>query len=133
MTNAHFLRRALVADSLISTASGLIFIFAAAPVAAFMGIADPLVATLLGIGMAIYGVLVGRESRQTLTSMTGYVIGTLNLIFVILCALILVADAFGLTTSGRWAILMGADIVLVLAVLQYIGGRRINAAVRAQA
>lgn len=133
MNNTHFLRRALVADSLISTASGLIFIFAAAPVAAFMGIADPLVATLLGIAQVIYGLIIGRESRQTLSSTTGYVFFGLNMIFVILCALILVTDAFGLTTSGRWAILFGADVVLVLAVLQYIGARRITAAVRAQA
>lgn len=133
MNNAQLLRRALLADSLISTTSGLIFIFAAAPVAAFMGIPDPLVATLLGIAQVIYGLIIGRESRQTLTPTTGVVFFGLNLIFVILCALILVTDAFGLTTSGRWAILFGADVVLVLAVLQYIGARRITAAVRTQA
>lgn len=51
-------------------------------------------------------------------------IGVLNSLYVILCALILVTDAFGLTTAGRWAILISADIVLTLAILDFIGGRK---------
>ncbi len=133
MSSSQFLRRALIADSLISSTFGLLFILASAPVAEFMGIPNPLVAVLLGVAQVIFGVLVGRESRQVLTPTSGYVIGTLNALFVVGCVLILATDAFGLTTAGRWAILVAADIVLTLAVLQFIGARRSSALVRVPA
>ena len=133
MSNSQFLRRALIADSLISSTFGLLFILASAPVAEFMGIPNPLVAVLLGVGQVIFGVLVGRESRQALTPTSGYVIGTLNALFVVGSVLILATEAFGLTTAGRWAILVAADMVLTLAVLQFIGARRISALVRVPA
>lgn len=50
---------------------------------------------------------------------------TMDSAWVVLSMLLLLTNALDLNTAGNWAVLIQADIVLTLAVLQIIGVRRI--------
>jgi hypothetical protein len=51
-----------------------------------------------------------------------------NVAWVIASVILLIADPFPLTTEGKWFVLIIADAVGVLAVLQFIGARRLSKA-----
>lgn len=130
-TSGQLLRRAFIANWLFSIGSGILFVLAAAPIATFMGVGQPLVITLLGFGIILFGAVVLRESRRsTLSASTGYTIFALDALWVVGSIVLLVTDAFSLTTGARWAILIISDIVLVLAILEFLGARQISASLQ---
>ena len=119
------LRRVLQADGLICAAFGLLLTFGASPIASFMGVNSAAVILALGLIIAVYGVgLFVVASRETIDRRLPIIVIMLNSAWVIGSAIVLAADLFGLTTGGRWTILIVADLVAILAVAQFIGLRR---------
>lgn len=123
----NLLRFALLGNSLFCFLSGLDFVLFPGPVASFLGLASPTVIFVLGVILVAYTLIIFSQSRAPSVdlSFARYAI-ILDLLWVIGSALLVFTDLIALTTAGKWAIAIIADIVLVFAILQYVGLRRIT-------
>jgi hypothetical protein len=121
----NLLRRALQGDGLTTAAFGLLLTFGASPVASFMGVNNALPILALGLILAVYGAgLFVLASRETIDRRLPIIVIELNVAWVMGSAIVLAADLFGLTTGGRWGVLIVADLVALLTIAQFIGLRR---------
>ena len=82
--------------------------------------ADALFSTLGGAGMLLAaGPIAAGRVRLMLA---------LNIAWVVASVLLLLFDPFGLTTAGKWAVAGLADAAAVVALLEYLGLRRLSRA-----
>lgn len=127
-SEAAFLRRALQSDALFSLLSSLVFIFAAGPLARFIGPDVPSWLILaLGVGFvpfaaSIYWITTEIEARWSY----GRIIAALNIIWVVASYLVLFIGWAQFTVAGRWFIALQAEVIFVLGVWQIIGLRRLK-------
>lgn len=122
------LRRTLFGNVIFSLLSSLLLLLASAPVAAFLGVpqASGLFA-LLGVGILGFAAFVyWVQSRPALDTRFVWLIFVMDVLWVVASVVILVTNAFALSTEGRWAVLVIADIVAVFAVLEVIALRRLR-------
>jgi hypothetical protein len=81
---------------------------------------------VLGIALVIYGVSLFQLSAQTsLIRQVAVATIILDALWVLGSAVILFTDLVALTLVGFWAVAIVADIVAVLAILQFIALRRL--------
>lgn len=121
------LRAALLGNSIICFLSGLDFVLFSAMVARFLGLTSPGVILVLGIILVVYALIIFSQSRaQTLDLSFARFAIIADMLWVIGSAVLVFANLVTLTTAGRWAIAIVADIVLIFAILQYVGLRRIT-------
>ncbi len=121
------LQKILLVDSLSSGAAGIAFIVASGPIAAFVGVANPLALVILGILFVVFAAAVYyTASREPINRRAVWLIFELNVVYVVGSAIILLANAFGLSTEGRWLVLILADLVAVYAVIEFVGLRRLR-------
>jgi hypothetical protein len=123
--NSSLLRNALYGNSIFCSTSGLAFAVFSGPIADFLGLSASWIILVLGIGLLLYGLEVFWFARKdsinqgfakfVISADIVWVLGSLSLIFTNLVAF---------TSPGKWAIAIIADIVLVFAIAQYIGLRR---------
>lgn len=128
LQNDTLLRNTLRGNSLFSATTGLLLLIGANAIAAFLGITEA--ATVLAImGVGIFGFaafVFFVAGRAIIDSRFGWLIFAMDVIWVVISVVILATDAFGLSTEGRWAVLIVADLVAVFAVLEYVGLRRME-------
>ncbi|MEP7136074.1 MAG: hypothetical protein ABI904_14180 [Chloroflexota bacterium] len=62
--NQATLRRVLFGNAIFSGVSGLLFTFASAPIASFLGINTSIVILLIGIGLAGYAFLIYQNASR---------------------------------------------------------------------
>ena len=129
------LRNTLLANAAFSGISGAVLLLASSPVAEFMGIAEwqlveglggATVLSILGIGLFIWMadvLFVATRSPMETRLAWGIVAG--DMLWVVGSALILLTNALPLTTGGGWLVLILADAVLVFALVQIVGIRRL--------
>jgi hypothetical protein len=120
------LRRAIQLDGLLGgIGSGALLTLAASTIASFMGLADPLPILVIGLGLIAWGVaLLWLSSRPVIDKQYVMAVLAANALWVIGSLAILAADLFGLTTGGRWAVLIVADVVIAFMIAEYVGLRR---------
>lgn len=122
------LQRTLMANTAFSLVSGLILLLASQWVATFLGVTNA-AGLIAGTGLAIlaFALFVGyTATRPMIERQAATSIFVLDVLWVAASAIVLITNAFSLTTEGRWAILIIADLVGVLAVLEFIGLRRMR-------
>ena len=133
----RLLRRTLWGNAVFSIASGAILAIFAGPFAAaaahapvaMMGLDLAIVLELLGVGVIGFGALCAWvASRPTLPQAWARVIFAADLAWVAGSALVLVLPA-SWTTAGIAGIVVVAVIVADLAILEYLGLRRLGAAI----
>lgn len=123
-----FLRRALQSDALFSLLSSLAFIFAAGPVARFIGPDVPSwIVLVLGLSFvpfagSIYWITTAIGARWQYAR----IIAALNLIWTVASYLVLIFSWAEFTVAGRWFIALQAEVVFVLGVWQIIALRRLG-------
>jgi hypothetical protein len=121
------LHRILWINSLSSAAAGTAAVVASGPLASFMGVATPLALMILGLGLLLFaGGVYYTATRETINRRHAWIIFELDVAWIIGSALILLTDAFSLSTGGRWAVLILADLVLAFAIVEFIGLRRLR-------
>jgi hypothetical protein len=135
--NAPTLRRAFYANAAFSLISGLLFALMPARIAAYMGIAETRVFNILsgasfiqelGIGVIMFGVVVGFiATRRHISKAAGIAIFIADCGWVLGSIALIVTKALPLSTGGFWGVLVIGDIVLALAVWEFIGIRRMRA------
>lgn len=126
---SRFLRRALQADTLLSGLSGLIALVDAPVVANLLGFSSTDATRnvmLLGVGMLAWAALAFWVSTRPKFS-RGLVFTIIegNLLWVVGSVLLLVTGWLAFSTSGKWTVAIVADLVGLLAILQYVGWRRL--------
>lgn len=120
------LRRALQGNAAFSSVCGLLFILAAKPIAAFLGTVPPVLVLITGVSLLGFAAGLARNSLRDRISLTEAKIAVaMDLMWVGGSAVAaLFANALGLTRPGTWAVVIVADVVLLFAVLQFLGVRR---------
>ncbi len=120
-----FLQRALLGNAAFSGLSGLLMVLAAGPISQFMGLTNPLVLTIVGIVLLLYmPFLVWLANQTPVPTRMAWIVIELDVLWVIGSLIVIFTSLVPLTTGGKWAVAITADIVTVFAILQYIGLRR---------
>jgi len=125
--NSSLLRNALYGNSIFCSTSGLAFALFPKPIAAFLGLSASWVILILGVGLILYGLEVFWFTRKDSISkgFAKFVIGA-DIAWVLGSAVLIFTNLVAFTTPGKWGIAIIADIVLVFAILQYVGLRRMT-------
>ena len=124
---ARLLSSALLGNSIFCFLSGMDFVLFSGPVATFLGLSSPTLILVLGIILVAYALVVFSQSRtQPLNLPFAQFVIVADALWVIGSAILVFTDLVAFTTAGRWAIAIIADIVLVFAILQFVGLRRIT-------
>jgi hypothetical protein len=132
----RLLRRTLWGNAVFSVISGAVLVAAATPFArmateapvSLLGLDLAIVFELLGVGVIAFGAICGwAASRESLPRGVAQVIFIADIAWVAGSALVLMLPA-AWTGVGIAGIVVVALIVADLAVLEYLGLRRLNAA-----
>ncbi|RJP55800.1 MAG: hypothetical protein C4557_00850 [Anaerolineaceae bacterium] len=123
--NQTAIRRILLGNAIFSGVSGLLFTFASASVARFLGIDASIIILLIGIGLAGYAFLLYQNaSRSEISKAFVLTAVVLDSIWVLLSIILLITNWVPFATEGKWAVGIVAAIVDVFATLQFIEWRR---------
>jgi hypothetical protein len=123
--STHFLRQSLRGNAVFSTLSGLIFMVASGAIAEFLGgLPSILVAVVGGQLLLFAGALLWLASRPEIS--TQMVIGVIvaDILWVVGTIVVVYVDLF--TRDGATLAIVLASVVLLLAILQSIGVRRMS-------
>lgn len=128
MTNdGSFARLAAQADGLFCAASGLIGVLAAGSLSQWTGIKPVELLTFVAVGLIIYGAgLFGIASTRPVTRRLPVTTMMLNLAWIVMSILLLLADPFPLTAEGRALVIAIAVIVDLFATWQFLAIRRMR-------
>ncbi len=130
VTRSMLLKRALQANGAFSALSGIALVVAAGPVAKLLGLGVPAILTALGAGLLVYAAaLFFNAVRATPNLLEAWIAVILDLGWVAGSGVLILAGL--LTPAGNWMVAMVADVVLLFAVLQFLGIRKLRQAKRA--
>jgi hypothetical protein len=125
-THSSFLKNVLFSDSVFSFISGLAFLLFSRAIASFLGLSAAWIILALGLGLIVYGIEIFLAARAEPVNMDIAKFAVYaNLAWVLGSAVLIFANLVHFTTAGKWAIAIVADVVLVFAILQYVGLRRL--------
>jgi hypothetical protein len=122
---ACLLRNALMGNALFSTLSGLAILFAQGRVLRILGLSGSVNLLILGVGLIVFAAtLLVNARRQQVKRSDAWVAVSMDLAWVVgSCVLIFIVP---FSTEGKWVVGVIAELVLVFAVLQFVGIRRIQ-------
>ena len=127
VTKSSFLRRVFKVDGTFSAISGVLFVVGAGPLAAFLGLNATWPLLVIGISLLLYGAdLWYFATREQLNPAWVKVSIALDVAWIVASWLILLAGVPELTTAGKWAVAIVADAVMVVAILKYVGLRKMQ-------
>jgi hypothetical protein len=130
-----FLRTVLYVDEITCLLFGLLLLFAAAPIAEWMGLQSATILGFDGVGFLQFigvGLLVTAggifwtASQAKIDPLKVKIIIALNLGWCIASWILLITQALPLTTAGSWAVLLVSDWVLIEALAEIWGLRRLR-------
>ena len=126
MNNQIDLSRLLVSNGTFCFTSGIIFTLAADPLAGFLSTL-PIVMTILGSGLILYGAFITfMATRPVITRKFTLFTIFADSAWVLLSILLLVLPIFTFTTQAKWAIGITAICVDTFATLQYLEWRKLQ-------
>jgi hypothetical protein len=123
---ATFLRRSLLLDAAASGGTGALLLLGAEPLSTLIGLTAPVVARIVGAGLLVYGAALlwhGRCPEPSRAAAIAAVV--LNVAWVVVSALVIEVGL--LTTIGDAAVAAVAAAVLLFAMLQIVGLKRLSA------
>lgn len=123
---SSLLRNTLFGNSVFSFLSGAAALLFSQVIASFLGLSASWIILALGVGLIVYGVelYLAARAEPVNTSIARFAVYA-DLAWVLGSAMLIFANLVPFTTAGKWAIAIIADVVLVFAVLQYFGLRRL--------
>jgi hypothetical protein len=121
----YLLRRVLQANGFFSGLSGLAFIFGSEAIATFLGLDAPMYIAVTGGILLLYAAsLFYVAAQETISRSAAWTFIILDALWVVDSIAVLVIGWPPLTTAGKWAVAGVADVVAIIAALQYYGLRR---------
>ena len=122
---ACLLRKALIGNALFSTVSGLTILFAQGWVLRILGLPSSVNLLVLGAGLIVFAVtLVINARKQQVKKSDAWIAVCMDVAWVIGSYVLILVVPF--STEGKWVVGAVAEAVLVFAVLQFVGIRRIQ-------
>ena len=122
---ACFLRKALIGNALFSTLSGLAILFAQGWVLRILGLASNVNLLILGVGLIVFAItLVVNARKQQVKKSDAWIAVLMDVAWVLSSYILIFIVPF--STEGKWVVGVVAELVLVFAVLQFVGIRRIQ-------
>ena len=120
-----FLQRALLGNATFSGFSGLVMVLAAGALSQLLGLENSLFLVIVGGILLLYmPILVWLSNHSPVPAHFAWEVIVLDVVWVLGSLILIFTELVPLTSSGKWAIALTADIVFVIAVLQYLGLRR---------
>jgi hypothetical protein len=124
--NSSLIKNALFADSVISFLAGIACLFFSKAIASFLGLSASWIIFVFGVVAIVYGIEVYLAARaepvnRGIARFAAYG----NLVGALGIAALIFANLVPFTIAGKWVIAIAADLVLVLAIFQHIGLRRL--------
>ncbi len=125
--NESFLRKTLMANAVFTTLCGLGMIFASGALSAVIGAVGGTELIVVGVVLLLYAADLARTAlgREIPRGRVYYFI-VMDMLWVIGSAVVLWGLAVPFTPTGRWIVLLVADVVGLFGVLQYLGLRRLS-------
>jgi hypothetical protein len=125
------LRRSLMGNALFSTLSGLTILFAQGWVLRILGLSSSVNLLILGVGLIVFAATLIINARKPQIKISDAWIAVLmDLAWVLGSCVLIFLVSF--STEGKWVVGVVAELVLVFAVLQVLGIRRIRKSERLQ-
>ena len=122
---ACFLRKALMGNALFSTLSGLTILWAQGSVLRILGLASNVNLLILGVGLILFAItLVVNARKQQVKKSDAWIAVLMDVAWVLGSYILIFIVPF--STEGKWVVGLVAELVLVFAVLQFVGIRRIQ-------
>ncbi len=123
----RLLRRVLQANLIFSGLSGLILTVDAGPLSRWLGVPAPWILVVIGLCLLGFAWELFYAARQNpLNLRLVNVILFMDVAWVVGSALLLFTGWVPLTSAAWWAVALVADAVALLAILEYVGIRRIR-------
>ena len=124
--HSSLLKNTLFGNSAFSFISGIAFLLFSKAIAGFLGLSASWIILALGVGLIVYGIEIYLAARaeSVNTGIAKFAVYA-DLAWVLGSAVLIFANLVPFTTAGKWAIAIIADIVLIFAILQYVGLRRL--------
>ena len=124
--NSSLLKNALLIDSVVSFITGMAFLLFSRAIAGFLGLSASWIVLVIGLIAIVYSIEIYLAARAEPVHMGlarfaayGNLVGALGI------AVLIFANLVPFTTAGKWAVAIVADAVLVLAIFQHVGLRRL--------
>ena len=126
-TKSSLLKNALIGNSVFSFLSGLACLLFSAAIANFLGISASSIILVLGIGLILYAIEIylGARTNPVHKGIATFAVYA-DFTWVLGSAVLIFANLVDFTTAGKWTIAIVADLVLVFAILQFVGLRRLK-------
>lgn len=122
---ACLLRRALIWNALFSTLSGLTILLAQGWVLRILGLARSVNLLILGVGLMVFAAtLVINARKQQVKKSDAWIAVVMDLAWVASSCILIFLVPF--STQGKWVVGLVAELVLMFAVLQFVGIRRMQ-------
>lgn len=122
---ACLLRRALMGNALFSTLSGLTMLFAQGWVLRILGLSPDVSLVILGVGVIVFAATLAINARrQQVKASDAWIAILMDLAWVLGSYVVIFVVPF--STGGKWVVGAVAELVLLFAVLQFVGIRRIQ-------
>ena len=121
----QLLRRALLANASFSTISGLVLVIAQPEVVRLLGLPETINLIALGISLLVFAAILMLFARKKpIKLLDAWIAVILDLAWVIGSYPLLFVVPF--SASGKWIVGIVAEVVMVFALLQWLGIRRIR-------
>jgi hypothetical protein len=123
----QLLRRALLANASFSSISGLSLVFVGKEIVRLLGLSDTVSLVPLGISLFVFAaVLVLFARKKPIKLLDAWIAVFMDAAWVIGSYPLLFVAPF--STGGKWIVGIVAEVVMVFALLQWLGIRRIRKA-----
>jgi hypothetical protein len=122
---SKLLRHTLQANGVFSALSGIVLIVDAKTLSSLLGVNMP--SLLIGIGIAVLAYAAGlflNARRESIKLQEAWLAVIMDAAWVVGSAILIIANT--LTPTGNWLVAFVATIVLIFAVLQFFGIRRLQ-------
>ena len=119
------LRKALMGNALFSILSGLTILIGQRWVSRILGLTNSANLWVLGVGLIVFAVILTiKARRQNVKTTDAWIAVWMDLAWVVGSGVLIFIVPFSM--AGKWIVLIVAEIVLVFALLQFLGIRRIQ-------
>ena len=123
--NQNLLRRALQGNALFSVISGVVILATNRTLVEFLGLPSSAGLTALGIGLLGYaGWLQWNARRERIKIVDAWIAVILDIVWVAGSYALLFVVKF--SSSGKWVVVLVAELVFLFGVIQWLGLRRIG-------
>ena len=119
------LKKALTGNAVFSVVSGMAILLANRWLVKFLGLPDNVSLAILGISLLVYAALLWLNARRPKIKITdAWIAVIMDAVWVVGSYALIVVVPF--SVGGKWVVALVAELVLVFAILQWLGIRKIR-------